>query len=210
MKIGFILECQSDGPDEKVIRCLFRKFEPEITGSFAAQGNKANLLRDCGKAARELLADGCKHVVIVWDLHPADWGNALQQKNRVPCLHEDRERIFATLNASGVERDDVSLVAIKYMLETWLLADSQALAAFLTKQVKREISKQQIGSPNMRTETRPKDKLSKIFEQLGYVAYRDFAHAHKIAEEITDIKPLLKSETFTRFWQKTSGLLHER
>jgi hypothetical protein len=34
----------------------------------------------------------------------------------------------------------VSLVAITFMLESWLLADNRAIAAFLTKQLKNELS----------------------------------------------------------------------
>ena len=107
------------------------RFAPEIELEPAAQGNKVNLVRDCGTAARQLLQDGCDHVMIVWDLYPADWGDGFRKPNRKPCLHRDRERIHLALHAAGVSLDDVSLVAIKYMLESWLLADKKALAAFL-------------------------------------------------------------------------------
>jgi hypothetical protein len=88
MKVGLILECQVDGPDEKVLRNLLNRFSPGIEISTLPQGNKANLLQQCGIAAKRLLDDGCDRVVIIWDLYPADWGNVLQQQNRVPCLHD--------------------------------------------------------------------------------------------------------------------------
>lgn len=174
MKLGLILECQFDGPDEKVLRCLLANFAPEIEVQTAAQGSKTNLVRDCGTAARQLLADGCDHVVIVWDLYPAEWGDALRQKNRVPCLHNDRERIHAALQTAGVDSATVALVAIEFMLESWLLADTSALAAFLSKSLRREITGQQVGGHKPSREKKPKDTLSKIFEQHGHRSYQRF------------------------------------
>ena len=205
MKLGLILECQVEGPDEKVLCCLLSKFAPEIELQAAAQGNKINLVRDCGTAARQLIEDGCGHVMIVWDLFPAEWGDELKQKNRTPCLHEDRQRIYAALETAGVEAGQVSLVAIEYMLESWLLADHKALAAFLSKSAQREITRQQVNGPNPATAKRPKDALSKIFEQQNHRAYRDFDHAVKVADEITDLRDLKRScPTFQRFWEKAT------
>jgi hypothetical protein len=203
MKLGLILECQFDGPDEKVFRCLLRKFAGAIEVQTATQGNKINLVRDCGTAARQLLADGCDHVVIVWDLYPAEWGDALQQKDRTPCLHNDCEKIHAALRTAEVNLAQVSLVAVEFMLESWLLADKRALALFLSQELRREISAQQIGSPDPAREKRPKDVLSKMFERLDLRRpYRDNVHAVKIATQVSDLTQLKRCPSFTRFWNK--------
>lgn len=204
MKLGLILECQPDGPDEKVLRCLLSHSETEVETEMASQGNKINLFAQCGAAARQLLDDGCEHIVIVWDLHPADWGDELARQERAPCLHQDREKIFASLTTAGVRHASVSLVAIEFMLESWLLADKQAIADFLSKELGTRIRKQQVGNHNPAQCSKPKDVLSKIFEQCRYRRYMDFSHAHKIASEVKNLNELKKCPTFQRFWDKAT------
>ena len=211
MKLGLILECQLNGPDAKVLRCLLTQFAREVELRIATEGNKVNLVRECGTTAKQLIEDGCERVVIVWDLFPAEWGDALKQKDRNPCLHRDRERIHASLQAADVDFGRVSLVAVEYMLESWLLADKRAIAAFLSKSLhkslQKEITAQQVGGHNPAREKKPKDVLSKIFEQLDHRAYRDFDHAFKIANEITDLRDLKRlCPSFQRFWEKATGI----
>ncbi len=82
MTVGLILECQVDGPDEKVLCCLLAKFAAHVQVQTNCQRDKANLVREWGDAAKQLIEDGCDHVVIVWDLHPAEWGDALKAKGK--------------------------------------------------------------------------------------------------------------------------------
>jgi len=206
MKIGLITECQPDGPDEKVLRCLLAKFAASVEVEVNPTGSKQNLLRDCGSAASQLVKDGCEIVFILWDLHPADWGDAVQQKDRKPCLHRDRERIFEAVDRASVPRTHVYLVAIKYMLETWFLADPQAVAAYLTRKTRKEITAQDLGSINHKTANKPKDRLSDMFQENKCIMYRDFNDAHGIAQEVTELKRLVKCDSFKRFWNKVSTL----
>ncbi len=206
MKVGLILECQADGPDEKVLRCFLRNFAPGIEVSTAPQSSKAGLLQSCGIAAQRLLDDGCDHVAIVWDQYPADWGDALAQRNRTPCLREDRRRIFEALQAANVDSTRVFLVGIEFMLESWLLADKSAIAAFLSRRLKRGITAQQVGSANPAKEKHPKDALSKMFERQSHQPYRDYVHAVLIAQEVQTLDELRRHcPTFQRFWQKATG-----
>jgi len=205
MMVGLILECQVDGPDERVLRRLLENFAPEITVRTAPQTNKAALLQSCGVAARQLLADGCDRIVIVWDLYPADWGDALRQKDRQPCRHRDREKISEALLAADVNVERVFLVAIEFMLESWLIADRRAVAAFLSKRLGRPITRAQLGSVSPAAAPRPKDVLSKMFERNQHAYYRDNIHAAQIAQEITDLSDLKKRcPTFLRFWEKVT------
>ncbi|GDX41076.1 hypothetical protein LBMAG21_13680 [Armatimonadota bacterium] len=204
MKVGRVLECQKDGPDAKVLKELFRKCAPDIEASVATMSNKPNLLKECGIAARNLLAEGCAHVVIVWDLFPTDWGDALQQSDRTPCLHQDRARVLQSLRSAGVDESRVALVAITYMLETWLLADKQAIARFLSAQLGRKIITQRAGKADPTTEKSPKDALSEAFERNDHPHYRDSVHALKIAQQLVSLRNLQKRPDFDRFWQKAT------
>lgn len=201
MKIGLALECQKGGPDEQVLRCLLAKFAPEIEVSVATLSNKISLLNGCGNAVRNLLEEGCSHVVIVWDLYPADWGDAMQQKDRTPCLKRDRERVFQALRNANVDESKVALVGIKYMLETWLLADKGAIARFLSARTGKEITKQQVGKADPARTKNPKDALSAAFGD-HIQKYLDHVHAHKIAQQVESLNSLLKRPDFNRFWEK--------
>ena len=132
MKIGFILECGPKGPDLHVCKHLATRILEEANlkpdFSFTTLGNKPDLLQQCGDAASLHLSQGCERVLIVWDLYPA-W----RERGQKPCRHEDRQQIFAALEAANVDRNHVALICIQEELEAWLLADGDALTAFLRK-----------------------------------------------------------------------------
>lgn len=126
MKVGLILECTADGPDKTVCEYLVRMLDPTIEPSSVTLTNKRILIQESGKVAAQLLADGCKRVVIVWDLHPP-W------RDTKPCRREDRESILQSLTNAGVNPTNVFLVCIKEELEAWLLADERALITVLSR-----------------------------------------------------------------------------
>jgi len=208
MKVGFIVECQKDGPDQKVIYWLLRNHATHVTPVFSPQTNKKGIEQNCGNAAKNLLADGCERVVIVWDLHPYSWETPEEQRqaDRTPCLKEDRDKIYTALDAAGVDRQNVFLVAIEFMLESWLIADKAAIAALLNKKRRAApVNAQGVGNVNPATEQRPKDALSKMFERNQKPAYKDYQHAEQIAREIADLNELRRHcPTFVRFWEKAT------
>jgi hypothetical protein len=67
MKIGFIFECGPGGADKQVCEYLARKLLSAVQCISRTLDNKANLLKDAGRVAAALLADGCERVLIVWD-----------------------------------------------------------------------------------------------------------------------------------------------
>jgi len=71
MKVGFIFECGPQGADKQVCEYLAAQIRPGIMPVSRTLDNKANLLKDAGKVAAALLAEGCERVLIVWDLRPA-------------------------------------------------------------------------------------------------------------------------------------------
>ena len=91
-KVGFIFECGPQGADKQVCEYLAKQICAGIVPVSRTLDNKPNLLRDAGKVAAELLADGCERVLIVWDLRPA-WPD---KKDR-PCRKTEREAILAVV-----------------------------------------------------------------------------------------------------------------
>jgi len=71
VKVGFIFECGPQGADKQVCEYLAAQIRPGVVPVSRTLDNKANLLKDAGKVAAALLADGCERVLIVWDLRPA-------------------------------------------------------------------------------------------------------------------------------------------
>ena len=123
-KIGLILECGPEGPDEKVLRYWLKEHAPDVTAvDVTPLSNKRDLLDGCGKAAADLLADGCERVIVVWDLYPA-W------QDTEPCRKEDRDTALRSLEAARVPQAQVALVAIESMLECWFLADERAISQY--------------------------------------------------------------------------------
>src|SRR5215207_1133514 len=124
-KIGMIFECGPDGPDKKVCSHFAGLLWPEAEIQSVTLSDKKKLLTECGKDTATLLDAGCQRVLIIWDLHPA-WREAR------PCLHEDREAIFASLREAKVTSPNVHLVCIEEELEAWLVADGRAIAQVLS------------------------------------------------------------------------------
>lgn len=81
MKIGMIFECGPEGADKKVCEHFARQLEPELEIISITLDNKPKLISECGRAASQLLKDGCDRVLIIWDLYPA-W----REKKKKPVV----------------------------------------------------------------------------------------------------------------------------
>jgi len=121
MKIGFIFECDPEGPDVQVCRHLVHQLDPAVQFIPSTLDNKKNLNEDCGAVAKTLLHE-CEKVIVVWDLYPA-W----RERGIRPCRHEDRQSIFRSMQTEQVDLSRVVLVCIREELEAWLLADHRAV-----------------------------------------------------------------------------------
>ena len=194
-KIGMIFECGPEGADLKVCTHLVTRLSPGVVVVPATLTNKKIMIADCGVIAAGLLdTDGCVHVLIVWDLFPP-W------RDQKPCRHKDRQNIFASLDAAGVPRDQVSLVCITEELEAWLLADEEALRIFLSTETYQAKGVPQIKKPER--ERNPKKRLDQIFRANRRGRYSDLEHALYIARAWPNLNRLRKRcETFRRFEQK--------
>ena len=99
MSIAFIVE---GIPDAAVCSYLAKRIEPELVVKAFPLGKKPDLIKNCGQTAKDLLADGYDRVIIVWDLHPAEWGEQgrttkRRKKKKKSSCREDCENITAKL-----------------------------------------------------------------------------------------------------------------
>lgn len=196
MKVGMIFECGPGGADQKVCEILARKLKPDIQISPATMGSKPALISECGKAAANLLAEGCARVVIIWDLYPS-W-----QRGR-SCRKQDCDAIRASLNDANVDLEQVHLVCIERELEAWLLADGRAISAVLSTKI-REVSIDDVRNSDRMAN--PKTRLNQIFQEHSGKKYSDLIHAEQIAKNIENWRRLRRCHSFTRFALKVADV----
>jgi hypothetical protein len=194
LKIGLVLECTPDGPDQQVCEHLLKTLLENVQVESVTLINKPNLITKCGDTVARLLEEGCQKVIIVWDLFPP-WGGEA-------CRHDDREAIFASLDEAGVDNENVHLVCIQEELEAWLLADHRAVSAAISRLIGRTVNVNRVKE----FEKKPKTKLMSIFRQHTNRPYQAHKHALLIVKELTDFKRIGKCESFARFASKARGV----
>lgn len=201
MKIGFVLECTAGGADMQICGWIAQQrcpgFLPTDPTQFRTMTNKAALMEGCGDEAAALLAGGCQHVFVVWDLRPA-WPN----DDALDCVREC-EMVRAKLNAARVPEAKATCVCITKELEVWLLADTEALRKFCgpPEHPKARIPKQ----GRLEHIDWPKDRVEKLCQIRGrkFVAS---VHALQILKAARREK-LRKVHSYARFEDKLAALL---
>ncbi len=188
-----IFECGLKGADKKVCERFARQIKPDIQIISVTLDNKTNLVATCGKAAAQLIKQGCDRILIIWDLYPA-W----REKGQKPCRKEDCQAIQSSLANAGVTSINVYLICIEPELEEWFLYDVAALSSVLsTKEHPVTIRKALSGGTN------PKEPLIKLFVEKTGRKYSDLIHADMIAKNISKFdKNAKKCPSFERFVQK--------
>ena len=201
MKVGMIFECGPQGADRKVCVRLAKTLDANLRIVVRAAGSKPNLIYDCGVLAGQLIDSGCDRVMIIWDLYPA-WTSGR------PCMKADRQAIFASLLAEGVDPKKVDLVCIENELETWLMTDIRGVSEVIRSKNRNATVRI---PPKLQLEQNPKAILDKLFRELAGIRYNDLVHAERIAIALADIDSSLgrlrrKSESFRRFAEKAAGV----
>jgi hypothetical protein len=201
MKIGMIFECGPKGADPKVYEYLAKQLQPDIEISPFFLDNKPKLIGECGKTAKALLElDGCERVLILWDLCPP-W----KEKRAQACRRNDCNLIHESLTNAGLtsrQLQCIHLICIEKELETLLLADEQAISAYLTKlrEPTRGLCKvKRIKDPE--SHYNPKDVLYRIFQTNGCQKYEDLKDAEKMIK-LVEIEKLKVCSSFVRFEMK--------
>jgi len=199
IKVGFIFECGLKGADVMICEYLALQIRADISPVSRTLDNKENLLRDAGRVAAALFADGCERVLIVWDLRPA-WPD----KKHKPCRRGERLAVLEAVAKAGIADKPVFLVCVEQELESWLLADETKISAYLSTTAhpyKAERVKNPDRVPN------PKAVMLNHFRTARGWRYEDRTHAIKVMKAVdTDFKKLRRSPSFARFEDKLAGL----
>lgn len=191
-KIGFIFECGPQGADKQVCEYLAEQIRSGITSVSRTLDNKENLLRDAGKVAAALLADGCEKVIIIWDLRPS-WPD----RKSKPCRRDECIAILDTVAKAGVANKPVFLVCVEQELESWLLADETKISAYLSTDAHRYAANRTKKPDHV---TNPKSVMMNHFKSARGWRYEDRIHAIKVMKAAeTDLKKLRRSPSFARF-----------
>ena len=198
MKIGLIVECATEGPDWQVYSLWVKRLlgdDVQVEQSSAV--NKKQLVQQAGVRAKNLFAEGCEKVFIIWDLWPA-WGEAK------PDQAADDDAIKSSLRKAGVTNPCVYLLCVDRMLETLLLVDGKALNAVLGIPK----GKKTPGNNNSPYKQRdPKSYLSKWFQQARRGDYLGHVHAKQIAQHVSFDRLRLRTNEFPRFEQSLAQVL---
>lgn len=198
MKIGMIFECGPNGADKKIYEYLAKLLRPDVEVSHLFLDNKPKLIGQCGEAAKALLElEGRERVLILWDLCPP-W----KEKRAKACRRNDCNLIRESLTNAGLTSQQlqcIHLVCIEKELETFLLADKQAICTYLSGLINRDCRVPNIKHPER--ELNPKDVLYRIFQTNGCRKYEDLKDAEKMIK-LVKIEKLRVCSSFVRFEMK--------
>ncbi len=195
MTIGFIFECGPQGADKQVCEYLASELRPDKKIVSRTLDNKLKLLAEAAGVAKQLLAEGCERVLIVWDLRPA-WPD----KKDKPCRASECKTLLDGLANEGLQGQPVYLVCVGQELESWLLASDHAISAFLSTSAHAYKAKQ-VKKPDQ--EANPKAVMNNHFNAARGTRYEDRVHAVKVLKATdVDWKRLRRSVSFGRFESK--------
>lgn len=172
MKIGLIVECTRDGPDQQVYSAWIKRLLPDAQLEPSCAGSKKILVAEAGERAAALFGEGCERVLIFWDLWPT-WKSGAK-----PDAATDVAAIEASLRAAGLNEPCVFLICIVRMIETLLIADANAVRGALGRHAPFGLRSQR----RPRTIADPKAYLTRLFREARRGPYTDYVHARKIAE----------------------------
>ena len=191
-----IFECGPQGADKLICEYLAQALRSDVKISAITLDNKANLLRDAGKATQQLIDDGCCCVLIIWDLRPA-WPD----KKLKPCRVAESAAIKKSLLTAGVAKSaSVHLICIEQELESWLLANERAISAFLSTESRKYVVKK---TKKPDAVAQPKAVMINHFKQARGWIYDDKVNALKIIKSTDlDLARMRNSASFARFEQK--------
>lgn len=194
--VGMVFECGPQGADKQVCEYLARHIRSDVEINSVTLDNKANLLRDAGKVAAQLLKDGCACVLVVWDLRPAWPDKALKS-----CRHDERQAVLNCMTEAGVNSHaPVYLICIEQELESWLLANERAIGAFLSTS-SHGFDVRRVKAPD--AVSQPKAAMVKHFKNARGWRYDDKVHAVKVLKAAPiDLPRLRRSISFARFESK--------
>ena len=195
MTIGFIFECGPQGADKQVCEYLAGQLKPGEKIISRTLDTKLKLLEGAAHVAKQLLAEGCNRVMIVWDLRPA-WPD---RKDK-PCRAKERKTLLDGLANHGLATEPVYLVCVEQELESWVIACDHAISDYLSTPAHPYKAKR-VRRPDQ--EKNPKAAMMNHFESARGWKYEDRVHAVKVLRAAPlDLNRLRCSVSFQRFEDK--------
>jgi hypothetical protein len=180
MKIGFVLECSQDGPDAKIYPDILKSLCQLASVSKPRTLGKKNTLLIKGHInAKDLLADGCDYVFIIWDRKPGWGGNT--------NCEEDKQSILANLKLINADTTKVRLCCIDEMLESWLIADSRGFNAWTKTITTRQLKK--LPDLKSKAEQSNAENRIRVFFRENYSAwnFNKFTDSIKIYRNLPEL-----------------------
>jgi hypothetical protein len=198
-RLGLVLECARDGADERVLRCLTRRLSPTtVVKNVAAMQTKKRLMKEGVDVAEKLLnAEKCDRVFVVWDLQPK-WKD---DKGEICDCAKECGLLRAQLIDRGIH-DHVDLICILQMLETWIVADHEAVAAHLSRPSRPFVFSR---VKALQTHTDTKALLIKACMKARGKRYSDRLDAVRILQRVEQPTRLRAVGSFRRFVHKLTG-----
>lgn len=130
-KVGIIIEAPKDSGDQKVFAWLVEQYCKNISVVFIGNRNKTDLFNDSPEQCVGLFEfDNCDEVLIIYDLKPR-----FDTKSNRANVHFQNE-LTAKLQSMRLDMQKITLICIKQMLETWLIADENAVRNYKIKKHK--------------------------------------------------------------------------
>ncbi len=199
-RLGLVLECYREGPDDRVLRCLIRRISPDTEIHVRCMGSKGSFRTDAVKAAELLIAeDQCHEVFLVWDLQP-EWAD--DRGKPFDCV-EECKALLAQFPPWKVSQH-IHLICITYMLEAWVVADERALATFFsTAAYKAKV--QWVKSPETEKDTKALLIDLCVSHRGRARRYQDRIDAVRILQACPDTSRLTDIPSFARFAEKLTG-----
>lgn len=130
-KVGIIIETPKDSGDQKVFAWLIEQYCKNICVIFIGNRNKNDLFNDSPEQCVGLFEfDNCDEVLIIYDLKPR-----FDTKSTRANINFQNE-LIAKLQSKRLDMQKITLICIKQMLETWLIADENAVRNYKIKKHK--------------------------------------------------------------------------
>jgi len=173
--IGFVVEGPSD---EKVVEEICQKLQ--ILQKIKKM-RKAMNPRKVKAFADFLLDQNCENVIILKDSHCSDPENI--EKNL-------RDRLIEESLRDKIDRE-VRICIVVHAIESWLLADEEAIGDYLRSKVK--------GIHNPENECQPEDVLDGIFKKNNREYLKGGEAPREIAKRLSLEKVAKKCPSFIKF-----------
>lgn len=154
-KVGIIIEAPKDSGDQKIFAWLIEQYCKNINAVFIGNRNKSDLFNDSPDQCENLFSiDNCDEVLIIYDLKPRFDTRSSQ------AIANFHANLTTKLVSKGLNMQRISIICIKQMLETWLIADENAVRNYKIKKHKLTAAQPNFnGGKKQLNNPKPKDLI---------------------------------------------------